>query len=596
MAQHKYLTYEGLKALVQRVASVITGTVSDAGITLYLHGKTTDSSGKVINGAAISNVVIPIAGATQSNGEKAASGLITAAELERLGGMEDNAEENQFAFSNVNITNNNGGSTALTIAADEKTDTLNLTAGSNIKITGDATNKKVTIANTYKYTHDKPGAKDSDNLNDQSPKFGAKANYIKQVTSNDEGHVTAIETGTITIPALPNVTVTGKGDTAANATTLGNTVKVIKTVSNGSYPSSVSDEQKNNNIYLDYTTVEVPTKQYVDSLVTTSEAVVLKGTTAELIASTGTLSKGDTYICAAALSNNAKLGTLEKGDVVIYNNATAKTYNNSTSADWIVIQANANVYNGSYGFVPNKTNSTASASYFLNEKGSWAIPAKRGITVNNKPVFGTSASGTVNFVNTENVLISVGTQDSNGIPISFDIDTEKVSLVGHKHTITANEQGDKWINVVGEGGDNAVTYTVTHKGPGEEHGTYTADSGSSLTANKSFVVTGVKYDEKGHIVGVTGGKLPSDSKGVTKITPGTGLRNGTAKTDITSSGTLNLIAATDSEIGGIKITSQDTSAIAINDKNRFGVKLTSTNVAYVEIAEITTADINGLFA
>lgn len=595
MAQHKYLTYEGLKALVQRVASVITGTVSDAGITLYLHGKTTDSSGKVINGAAISNVVIPIAGATQSNGEKAASGLITAAELERLGGMEDNAEENQFAFSNVNITNNNGGSTALTIAADEKTDTLNLTAGSNIKITGDATNKKVTIANTYKYTHAKPGAKDSDNLNDQSPKFGAKANYIKQVTSNDEGHVTAIETGTITIPALPNVTVTGKGDTAANASTLGNTVKVIETVSNGSYPSSVSDEQKNNNIYLDYTTVEVPTKKYVDSLVTTSEAVVLKGTTAELIASTGNLSKGDTYICAAALSNNAKLGTLEKGDVVIYNNATAKTYNNSTSADWIVIQANANVYNGSYGFVPNKTNSTASASYFLNEKGSWAIPAKRGITVNNTPVFGTSASGTVNFVNTENVLISVGTQDSNGIPISFDIDTEKVSLVGHKHTITANEQGDKWINVVGEGGDNAVTYTVTHKDPDTDAtNVYSAADGSELTMGTSDVVTGVKYDDKGHIIGVTSGKLPSDSKGVTKITPGTGLRNGNVKTAITSSGTLNLIAATDSEIGGIKITAKNN--VTVDDVNRFGVKINNSNVAYVEILEISTAEINGLFS
>ena len=52
-----------------------------------------------------------------------------------------NAEANQNAFSNVKV-----GST--TIAADSKTDTLTLEAGSNITITPDATNDKITIAAT----------------------------------------------------------------------------------------------------------------------------------------------------------------------------------------------------------------------------------------------------------------------------------------------------------------------------------------------------------------------------------------------------------------------------------------------------------------
>jgi hypothetical protein len=588
MAQHKYLTYDGLKTLVSKVASVITGTVGESGITLYLHGKTKDSSGKVINTAQISNVVIPIAGATQANGTEAASGLITAAELKRLGGIATGAEVNQHAFSNVNITNNNGGS-ALKIEADSKTDTLNLTAGSNIKITGNADNDTITIANTYSYTHPSPGAKDSKNLNDQLPDFGGTVNYIKQVTSNNAGHVTAINTGTITIPALPNVTVTAGANTAAaNA---GDTiVQVVKALAN----STTSSDTK---IYVDYTTVEVPTKKYVDGLITTSEAVVLKGTTAELIASTGNLSKGDTYICAAAISGNAKFGTLEKGDVVIYNNATDNTYEKSASSDWIVIQANANVYNGSYGFVPNKKNTTASASYFLNEKGEWSIPGKRGVKVNNTNVFNTTTDGTINLKSSNNITITTGTADSNGTPITFDVNKEKVSLVGHTHTITANEEGDNWITVVGTNGTNAVTYKVTHNDPDDTAtNVYSAADGSALTMGTSNVVTGVKYDDKGHIIGVTSGKLPSDSKGVTKITPGTGLRNGTGTSAITSSGTLNLIAATDSELGGMKITSKDTSAIAINDKNRFGVKLTSANFGYVEIPEITTAEINGLFA
>ena len=52
-----------------------------------------------------------------------------------------NAEVNQNAFSNVTV-----GST--TIVADSKTDTLTLVAGSNVTITPDATNDKITISST----------------------------------------------------------------------------------------------------------------------------------------------------------------------------------------------------------------------------------------------------------------------------------------------------------------------------------------------------------------------------------------------------------------------------------------------------------------
>ena len=54
----------------------------------------------------------------------------------------DSVEENQNAFSNVKV-----GST--TVQADNKTDTLELVAGSNITITPDASNDKITIASSY---------------------------------------------------------------------------------------------------------------------------------------------------------------------------------------------------------------------------------------------------------------------------------------------------------------------------------------------------------------------------------------------------------------------------------------------------------------
>lgn len=65
----------------------------------------------------------------------------TTTEKNKLNGIAAGAEVNQNAFSNVKV-----GST--TVAADSKTDTLELVAGSNITLTPDATNDKVTIAAT----------------------------------------------------------------------------------------------------------------------------------------------------------------------------------------------------------------------------------------------------------------------------------------------------------------------------------------------------------------------------------------------------------------------------------------------------------------
>lgn len=59
----------------------------------------------------------------------------------KLDGVAAGAEVNQNAFSNVKV----GSST---VAADSKTDTLELVAGSNVTLTADTTNDKVTIAST----------------------------------------------------------------------------------------------------------------------------------------------------------------------------------------------------------------------------------------------------------------------------------------------------------------------------------------------------------------------------------------------------------------------------------------------------------------
>ena len=93
-----------------------------------------------INGVAVGSSP-KFTDTTYSDATTSAHGLMTAADKTKLNGIASGAEVNQNAFSNVKV-----GST--TIAADGKTDTLELVAGSNITLTPDASGDKVTIAAT----------------------------------------------------------------------------------------------------------------------------------------------------------------------------------------------------------------------------------------------------------------------------------------------------------------------------------------------------------------------------------------------------------------------------------------------------------------
>ena len=86
-------------------------------------------------------ITIAATDTTYSEATTSAAGLMSASDKTKLNGIATGAEVNQNAFSNVKV-----GST--TVAADGKTDTLELVAGNNITLTPDATNDKVTIAST----------------------------------------------------------------------------------------------------------------------------------------------------------------------------------------------------------------------------------------------------------------------------------------------------------------------------------------------------------------------------------------------------------------------------------------------------------------
>ncbi|MGM9964934.1 MAG: hypothetical protein ACI4W0_05720 [Bacilli bacterium] len=89
-----------------------------------------------------------------------------------------NAEVNQNAFSNVKV-----GST--TVSADSKTDTLELVAGTNVTLTPDATNDKVTIT-----TNDTKNTAGSTNTNDKIFLVGATSQAANpQTYSHDTAYV-----------------------------------------------------------------------------------------------------------------------------------------------------------------------------------------------------------------------------------------------------------------------------------------------------------------------------------------------------------------------------------------------------------------------
>lgn len=118
------------------------------------------------------------------NGHALSSNVtVTASDI----GVESGAEVNQNAFSNIKV-----GST--TVAADTKTDTLELVAGTNVTLTPDATNDQVTIAAshpTYTQFTGEP-------TTNSTPGFGSTFT-ISQISQSTTGQVSGTSR-TIKIP------------------------------------------------------------------------------------------------------------------------------------------------------------------------------------------------------------------------------------------------------------------------------------------------------------------------------------------------------------------------------------------------------------
>ena len=193
---------EGTGVSITASSTAVTVALSDAAQT-SLGNADSAIQGVKLNGASSALtpdsdkvVTIPDAVATGTTG--ATNGLMTAADKQKLNGIASGAEVNQNAFSNVKV-----GST--TVAADTKTDTLELVAGGATTITPDATNDKITISSTdqsvtavenhYSPATDSSAEKDaSGGTATQLPtsSTGTLVQVVTGVQMDAKGHVTGV--------------------------------------------------------------------------------------------------------------------------------------------------------------------------------------------------------------------------------------------------------------------------------------------------------------------------------------------------------------------------------------------------------------------
>lgn len=241
--------------------------------------------------------ITPVEGGYVSNGDTLASAfsaLDTAVKNAVAGG----GEVNQNAFSNVKV-----GST--TIAADTKTDTLELAAGTGITLTPDATTDKVTIKVTDNTYADK--SHNHGNLTNDG-KIGTTAGKV--ITTSTNGTLVASDTisadnvpslnaskinaGTFDVARIPNITlskVTDSGTAAAANVATG----------------AIADASTDNGLV---TAAQVAT--YVGN-----KTAGLSGAMHFLGVSTDTIKDGDPI---SAITIDGKAVTPAVGDVVLYGN------------------------------------------------------------------------------------------------------------------------------------------------------------------------------------------------------------------------------------------------------------------------------------
>ena len=448
------------------------------------------------------------------------------------------------------LTLKGSGTTVTTFTANASSaKSLDIVAGSNVTVTADATNAKISIASSHPTI-----TKSTDTTSTVSPGHGGTFTVVDSITRETNGHVTKINTKTVTLPADTNTDtkVTQSVSTTSNyrPVMLGHTntttvEDLATTVTNQVYATT--------NLFLK------PSSGYLYATAF-STAGYLTGAGAQLVtdglylkaykvqADDSVLNygryairtyPGKTVVNPSSTAPNGAgmLVTIESGGLMIVGSGeSAKNLADLISDD----QSDANTdrtrldvggtLNTEFsGDTENLILSSDSSIYFLTNCNT--IADRTPVVLNTSSSFypgtnGTGSIGTSSYRwNTAyiNTIYENGTSLANkyaGIShthtttIAADSGTNQLTLSANtKYKLTAG--GTEFIFTTPTDNDTKVTSSANHYTPSTASGQDKSASASGATAAWSIdVVKGVTLntDGKGHVTGisVTSGKIPAN--------------------------------------------------------------------------------------
>ena len=362
--------------------SFMSATISGKTITLTRHNGDT--------------VTLTTQDTTYEQASQSTSGLMSATDKSKLDGIASGAEVNQNAFSNVKV-----GST--TVAADAKTDTIELVAGTNVTLTPDATNDKITIVATdTTYSDATQSAHGLMSVNDKKKLDGITAgaepnqNAFASVLVGNTNVAADVESDTLTLVAGSNITLTI--DATNNKITIAATDTVYTHPTTAGYKHIPSGGSANK--YLKYSTSGTAVwgdAVTLDTAQTLTASKTIKGN------DKGWIVENDTYHIALAIEpSGVKRGVWDE-----------------TLQNWLIGYDDSKLHVGPYTIeksVPSNAKFTDTVYTHPTTSGNKHIPSGGS----SGQILRWSADGTAVWGNDNNTTYSVATSSANGLMSSTD--------------------------------------------------------------------------------------------------------------------------------------------------------------------------------
>ena len=487
----------------------------------------------------------------------------------KLEGIKSGAEVNQNAFSNVAVGD-------VTIAADAKTDTLTLEAGSNITLTPDATYDKITIAakdTTYgDATTSKAGLMTAamvtklNGIATGANAYTHPSNYtaytgtpsanatlthggtftVNQVSNDNNGHVTAITSRTYT---LPSETSLSKGTDATATGSLSHS---------GTFTAITGFSVSGHEITPTVTTYTLPSDN--DKKVEQKAAITTAGEYPVILAYSTATSAQTNYVNKASTltynPNTKVLSTTTFKGALDGNAATATSATTAASC----------------------TGNAATATKATQDSAGQQINTTyiKGLSVSGKTITYTKGDGTTGTITTQdtNTTYNAATQSANGLmsstdktkldgiasgaqvnqnafsnvvvgdtTVAADTTTDSLTLVaGSNVTITADAEADSItiaakdttysdastsakglmtaamvtkLNGIAEGAN-----AYTHPSDGKNTGSFGNSSNQTPGYGSTFNVPYITVNSAGHVTAISNKtvKIPASDNTDTKVT------------------------------------------------------------------------------